>query len=269
LALGPPAEPEDLKLALVLFENGLQTEARRTLRRLPIAAMSTNDRMVAAYLYRKYGEVSTAALLSRRAVQTEPIAATLLELAYPRPFDEYVEDASRDSKVPAALIYAIMREESYFDPRATSQRHALGLMQMLVPTAQSVARAAHVRFNPRQLYQPKTAIRLGAFYLAQLLKQNHGDIASTVAAYQAGERNVSRWRNVHDVRPPEVFVEDIPYNSTRSYVKKVLASYAIYRMHGGEVPSRAVQLFELPSVPFTTASVEVVDPPNRAAIRRR
>jgi soluble lytic murein transglycosylase len=240
----PSAQPADLKGALVLFESGLHSEARRVLKLLPMQSLSDADRVVAAYLYRRCGEIHRAAVLTRQAAtQPEQLEPAVLDLAFPRPYAPIVAAAAKDYGVPQALIYAIMREESAFNPLAVSPRQALGLMQMIKPTALRLAKEADIRrFRSRQLFNPEVSIRLGTFYLAVLLQEMDGNLVATAAAYQAGERAVHRWLSTRRSLRPDEFVEEIPFSSTRLYVRKVLASYAVYRMLEGIPADEAMQL---------------------------
>ena len=248
----PTSEPVDLKAAVTLFKHGMRTEARHFLRLLPVLSLSEADRGIAAYVYRRCGDVRRAAMLSRKTVERrrdDPDLA-LIPLAYPRPYDKFVNKTARDFGVPSELIYAIMREESAFNPQVVSSRQAWGLMQIIYPTAKRLAQAASVHhLTTSRLLDPATAIRLGGYYLKTLMKRWDGDLAATVAAYQAGERNVDRWRaNRGNLRPDE-FIEEIPYSSTRSYVRNVLAAYTIYRVLGGTPVEEAVHLFQAPQTP--------------------
>ena len=81
-----------------------------------------------------------------------------------------------------------------------------------------------------------------------MLHRWDGDLAATVAAYQAGERNVDHWRASRGNLRPDEFIEEIPYSSTRSYVRNVLAAYTIYRVLGGTPVQEAVHLFQKPQV---------------------
>ena len=243
----PQAEAVDLKAALVLYEYGMRSEARRLLRLTPMPNLSEADRVLAAYLYKRCGEVHHAAVLTRQAAVhgQDPAVVTL---AYPRPYASLVAQAAEEFSVPVELIYAIMREESAFNPMAVSPRQAFGLMQMIKPTARRLARQIDVRnITARKLFDPRTAIRLGTAYLAALLQEMDGDLPAVIASYQAGERSVQRWRSTRSSLRADEFIEDIPLASTRSYVKKVLASYGVYRLLNGMPPEEAVHLVQKPA----------------------
>lgn len=230
----PSVALSDLMGPMALFDYGLQTEARAALRTLSVNQLTPADRLAAAWLYRQCGELHRGALLTRsvaEAIDSNFNDPAIFELAYPRPFAEVVHKNAHRYDVPADLIYAVMREESAFNPRAQSPRSARGLMQMIKPTAKRMAADARLkRFRLQQLYQPEIAVRLGTHYLAKLLEQFEGNLVAAVAAYHAGEAAVARWLRTRRALAPDEFIEDIPYDSTRHYVKKVLGSYGMYRL---------------------------------------
>jgi soluble lytic murein transglycosylase-like protein len=238
--LRPKAPATDSLAAQYLFEHGLVSESRRMLRTLPTQALGDTDKIVTASLYRRLGQMSRAVNLTRHVVANrDAMEPALVELAFPRPYARLVQQAAAQYQVPAPLIYAIMREESSFNAAAKSPRQAYGLMQLIVPTAKRLARGAHVkRVKESTLLSPEVSIRLGAYYLAELLRHTHGNLVATVAAYQAGEGNVHRWLRGREMMQPEAFAEEIPYTSTRQYVRDVLSDYSIYSfMLAGEPPS--------------------------------
>jgi soluble lytic murein transglycosylase len=101
----------------------------------------------------------------------------------------------------------------------------------MLPTARQWARRlAMPRPDRTALTVPATSIRIGAAYLGALLKQFDGSPALALAAYNAGENAVARWRGAAPGQELDEFVEEIPYDETRGYVKRVLRSYAAYRL---------------------------------------
>ncbi|HEY6008063.1 MAG TPA: lytic transglycosylase domain-containing protein, partial [Geobacteraceae bacterium] len=104
-----------------------------------------------------------------------------------------------------------------------------GLMQFIPTTAKTVAgELGLVDFRQEMLFDPPTALRLGARYLRGLLDRFGGDVVCAVAAYNAGEVAVEQWRKRWGELPPAEFVETIPYRETRHYVKKVLTMLDAY-----------------------------------------
>lgn len=145
-------------------------------------------------------------------------------VAFPTPFQSFVERASQTYNVEPALIYAVMRQESLFDIRATSVANARGLMQLLDSTAQEVARKEGIPL--RDIYEPETNIMLGTAYLKWLIDQLNGDYVRALAGYNAGPSRVRAWSHYSDTY---LFIENIPFSETRDYVKKVLYNYYVYQ----------------------------------------
>jgi soluble lytic murein transglycosylase len=126
------------------------------------------------------------------------------------------------------LVYALIRAESGFSPTIKSHAGAIGLMQMMPTTAKLTAREKGA-FNPQRLTNPEYNIRLGTRHLRDLMKEYDGDVVHVAAAYNAGGAAVERWRKSMKGLKQDEFIESIPYQETRDYVKKVYASAAIYR----------------------------------------
>lgn len=150
-------------------------------------------------------------------------------LLYPRPFEAEVQAASQLAKVPAQWIYAVMRQESLYDPRARSRASALGLLQMLPSTARETARRnAQPAPAAEALYDPVVNTRLGALHLRELLDRYDGEFVLVLGAYNAGPRPVARWRPAAGALPADVWIENVPYNETRSYIQRVIWHSAVF-----------------------------------------
>lgn len=127
------------------------------------------------------------------------------------------------------LIAAIIREESQYDLKAVSRVGAIGLMQVMPATANTVAQRIGIPPVGRDdLFDQETNIRIGVRYVEQLLEQFSGNLVYTIAAYNAGPVVVNSWRDQHGSYSQDEFVEMIPYQETRQYVKRVLRSYREY-----------------------------------------
>lgn len=134
-----------------------------------------------------------------------------------------------------AIVHAIARQESAFDPTATSHAGARGLMQMMPATARETARRAKLPFDwPRLGRDALYSAQIGAAHLNDLLKEWRGSYILTFAAYNAGSGNVKKWIEAYgDPRKPEVdaidWVERIPFYETRNYVQRVMENLQVYR----------------------------------------
>jgi soluble lytic murein transglycosylase-like protein len=141
-------------------------------------------------------------------------------------------------QVDPALVHAIMRQESRFDPRAESPSGARGLMQLMPSTASYIGGSKKWQSSEgkHKLMQPAANLELGQKYLLDLLGQSYikGDLLHMLVAYNAGPGNLRKWQKMWpDVDDSLLFIELIPARETRAYVERVLANYWIYRLRDG------------------------------------
>jgi soluble lytic murein transglycosylase len=183
-----------------------------------------------ARLYLEMGDYHGASSLFKVNLPCSLDGTSLVEwgIAYPLAFREEVESVAGNYGVPKSLIFAIIRAESNYFPNALSPAGAVGLMQVMPATAAAVAKRGIENFTPDQLTLPGINIRLGVKHLHDLLTLYEGDTVLAVAAYNAGSGNVYRWRKMFGKMSREQFIENIPFQETREYVKKVLATAEIY-----------------------------------------
>lgn len=151
--------------------------------------------------------------------------------------------------IDKAIVHALIRQESRFNPHATSSLGATGLMQLLPSTARYVARNDSVT-----LTDPETNLEIGQKYVSQLMRDPvvNNDLFKMAVAYNAGPGNLTRWQNqLKDVDDdPLLFIESIPSGETRAFVERVMLNYWIYRMRmGQDTPSLdVVASLDRPSV---------------------
>ena len=130
---------------------------------------------------------------------------------------------------PPELLYSLMREESGFRTDVVSIAGARGLLQLMPETAERLARTAPIEgFTTDDLFDPRINVRLGAQYFADLLRQFAGRTSAAIGSYNAGPHVVVRWAP-ESSREDDEWVEEIPYEETRAYVKRVLRSAQAYR----------------------------------------
>jgi soluble lytic murein transglycosylase len=157
---------------------------------------------------------------------TDPEAG---RLAYPAAFPEQVELESAETGLPAGLLWAIMRQESSFDPGARSPVGATGLLQLMPATARDEAgRLGLAGFAVADLERLEPNLHLGAAHLERLIEFMDGERVAAIAAYNAGVAPAERWRRFPEASDPEGYVERIPFRETRRYVKAVIANAARY-----------------------------------------
>ncbi|ULQ60941.1 lytic transglycosylase domain-containing protein [Brucepastera parasyntrophica] len=176
-------------------------------------------------------------ILSLRS-SSEPITDLELGFLYPRPWRDEISAASIRFDVPEYLLYALIRTESFFQADAVSHAGAMGLTQMMRPTAGDVARK--LRYSEYDLTDPETNITFGAFYLAELIGRLDGKIMPALFAYNAGITRIRNWQrtaggvngitgwNAAGPMAGDLFLETIPIAETRDYGRKVLAAAAVY-----------------------------------------
>jgi soluble lytic murein transglycosylase len=149
------------------------------------------------------------------------------EAAYPRAFEDDVIRESGKNGVPAMLTWAIMREESSFMPEVKSPANAFGLMQLIPPTAKLVAQGTGLPVDEASLKRPEVSIALGTRLLGQL-RATEAHPLLAIAAYNGGGGAVRRWLSELPSKDVDLFVELIPYDETRGYVKRVTMTQLVY-----------------------------------------
>jgi soluble lytic murein transglycosylase len=151
------------------------------------------------------------------------------ELLYPTPFDAEVDAAARRSGVARSLVYAVLRQESLYQPWAVSSAGAVGLMQLLPSTAKITARRAGLPRPTREsLLDPAFNLPLGAETLAGLVERFDGQVLLALAGYNAGPGAVRRWLPPRGM-DADVWVENIPYNETRAYVQRIMWHSVVFQ----------------------------------------
>ena len=149
---------------------------------------------------------------------------------FPMAYWDIVASFARTYGIDPFIVLSIIRQESMFDPDIVSVANARGLMQLMLPTAEKMAGALKMEnVTVEGLNDPETNIRLGAYYLAGLIKGENGELPFALATYNAGPNPVGRWKKRFPYDDISVFIERIPYSETRDYVKKVLRNYCVYR----------------------------------------
>ena len=166
--------------------------------------------------------------LQNRPVKWDAASLPLWAAGYPLVYSDPVAQYTAANALSEGLIYGLMRAESGFSPAIKSPVGAIGLMQLMPATAKATARENGI-FDPQRLVIPDYNIKLGTRHFRDLMKDYDGDVVYSIAAYNAGASAVNRWRKGFKGLKKDEFIESIPYQETRDYVKKVYASAATYR----------------------------------------
>jgi soluble lytic murein transglycosylase len=164
-----------------------------------------------------------------RCINTSDRTRNEIDIAqrYPMPFRSEVVEKSRAIDLDPAYVYGLIRQESRFIMDARSSAGASGLMQLMPATARNTARRMGMPFRPDMLNDRAVNLQLGTAYLKQALDDFGGSQALAAAAYNAGPGRPRKWRE-GPVIEAAIWAENIPFNETRDYVKKVLANATVY-----------------------------------------
>lgn len=147
--------------------------------------------------------------------------------AYPLKYVDEVEKYSGEYGVPPALLYAVIRTESGFDPNAKSGAGALGLTQILPATFDWLQTKSGEKLETDELFRPDVSIKYGAMFYGMLLRE-FGEVRTAAAAYHAGRGQVRKWLQDETLSPDGKSLERIPAGRTKDYAEKVLRTFSIY-----------------------------------------
>lgn len=171
-------------------------------------------------------------LLARNIIDAESpnpnVDEEICKLAFPLHYTEEVNYWGKRNRMDSAIIISVLKEESYFNPKAVSNSDAYGLMQLLPSTAAHICSKRGIFYKGKNsLFNPETNIQLGSTYLRSLYDET-GSMLYAVASYNAGPGAVNKWLKENQTRDIDEFIEDIPYQETQNYVRKVYRSYWCY-----------------------------------------
>ena len=226
----PPALANSVQRATLLDAAGMNTEEELEYDAIANTSASPDSLLSAAQALAERGQMSRAIALARRAVAAGGARdARALRLMYPLAYGDVIRMEAKANRIDPTLVAALIHQESSFNPRAVSRAGAVGLMQVLPSVGADVARAERMTSYERVLlFQPDVNVRLGMAHLDAMLRQ-YPRVEYALAAYNAGGAPVRRWREKPGTDDPELFIERIPYDETRDYVRILLRNQAVYR----------------------------------------
>ncbi|MFL6623928.1 MAG: transglycosylase SLT domain-containing protein [Sulfurifustis sp.] len=229
--LGRPA----IKAAGELYTLGQIPEARRQWQ-WAIRNLTNRELQVAAVVARQWGWYD-------RAIYTVALSGHPddLDLRFPVVYRGVIEASAAEYSIDPGWIYGVVRQESAFVVDARSGAGAVGLMQLMPATGRAGLR--RLKLGNRlddALLTVEHNVRLGVGYLKEVLERYNGHQALATAAYNAGPNRVSSWIPEQS-RDADVWIETIPFNETRGYVKNVLAFAAVYEHRLGKHPTRLAE----------------------------
>ncbi len=153
------------------------------------------------------------------------------DLLFPVIYKKEVEKASQLFNLEKEWVYALIRQESAWNPKARSPADAFGLTQIRPFVARQVARRHGISYkNMYDLYNPEKNILLGTAFLKNLFSKYHSQFVITVAVYNAGQTPVLGWMKKIPITDPLAFIEEIPYEETRTYVRLLIRNFIFYKL---------------------------------------
>ena len=159
---------------------------------------------------------------------------TYWQARYPFPFLQEIEYWSSQRQLNPLLVTALIRQESRFEPKIRSVAGAVGLMQVMPGTSEWIAEK--IKLEQYNTEIPKDNILLGTWFLNYTHQQYDNNSLFAIASYNAGPNAVSKWRDRFQINDPDEFVEAIPYEETKGYVRQVFGNYWNYlRLYNPEV----------------------------------
>ncbi|MCB0368979.1 MAG: lytic transglycosylase domain-containing protein, partial [Bdellovibrionales bacterium] len=151
------------------------------------------------------------------------------ELLFPKPYWDLVTSYAAKRNIQPSFIYSIMRQESAFDPYARSPVDALGLLQLMPTLGKKLAKEENIQIEDEfDLFQPSINIALGSGELARLLELNQNKYIPAIASYNASKGAYNGWIKSRYRKDPIEFIEEIPYEETRTYIKLILRNMIFY-----------------------------------------
>jgi soluble lytic murein transglycosylase len=230
--------------AQLLLRAGWLEEAQAEIRILP-PPLQADDKAVRALLWAASGQYLTASKLVNEAwdEKGELRGMPFVAAAFPPEFDAWIAEQAKARGLDRYLVKSLIKQESGFNTRAVSSSNAIGLMQIIPPTAREIAndlKAGPLEI-PTDLFQPKKNIQFGTFYISRLLSKYQGHVPLALAAYNAGPGRMDRWLRARaslkglaaqksSAPEDEIWFDEIPYAETSFYVKAILRNLLIYRM---------------------------------------
>ncbi len=235
-----------VQIAYELFTRGENIGARRQWS-WTIRGMTGRELQVAAVIARQWGWHDCAIMTVARSNYLDD-----LDLRFPILYRRAIEVNAEQNSIDPGWMYGVLRQESAFMTDARSSAGALGLMQLMPQTGRLTARRINLAINGNNaILKIENNLRLGASYLKQVLDIYNGNAVLATASYNAGPHRVKEWLPAGGELDADAWIDAIPLNETRNYVKNVLGFTTVYdyRLHGDA--ARLTQ--RMPTVPANGA----------------
>jgi soluble lytic murein transglycosylase len=187
-----------------------------------------------ALAFRDRGLFRLSIICAERLIWLSPVTsrteapALIQRLAYPLHYQDLIVTQARDHAVDPLLLFALIRQESLFEPSVSSHADARGLTQVIPTTGEWIAdRIGWSDWDEDDLSLPYVNVQLGAWYLGLQLSTFQGEIIPALAAYNAGPGNAQKW--LEETPDLDLFVETMPFGESRRYIRNVYENYGHYR----------------------------------------
>ncbi len=230
---GPWRIDPTLQRAKLLTDLGLDEIALRELELVADTADARDLLAVRAIIAGRQGERASSLQMLRAAfpalggARQGSVPEEVLLAYYPLLYADTIRVEAERHHLPPSLVAGVIRQESAFDPRATSPVGARGLMQLMPGTAREMSRKLGVRYDPSRLYDPEFSVRLGTAYLRELIDR-FDSVELALAGYNGGPNRIRRmWEEGHGEL--DSFVETLSLEESRNYVKRILVLADSYR----------------------------------------
>ena len=220
---------------MLLIRLGMLDEARLETEKMQEEANTQEEFVLVSLLYSKvddyYNSIKVAQGIGLPQANT---------LSFPRGYKDIVRAYAQKYGVDELMVYSIMREESRFQKSVVSPADAVGLMQLIPPTARAVARQIGISgFTVEMLTIPRINIEMGIFYFKQVLDKWDGDVELALASYNAGPHRAADWKVRFYGLEKDEFIEEVPFRETRNYIRRILRSYGAYKAIYGPTGAEA------------------------------
>jgi soluble lytic murein transglycosylase len=227
-----------------LLQAGWLDEAQAEIKDLP-PPMRSEDKALRALVWAAAAGFTNAAKLANEAWDEKPEMRRppFVNAAFPAEFDSVIETQAGVRGLNRYLVKGLIKQESGYNVKAVSSSNALGLMQMIPPTAKEIASELKLGSLslPDDMFQPARNIQMGTYYIGRMVNKYQGNVPLALAAYNAGPARMDRWlrsrpslkslATLRSSKPEdEIWFDEIPYNETSFYVKAILRNILLYRM---------------------------------------
>ena len=237
-----PHQQQIWKRFKILAENGWVLEAQQEISGLPQPVTSVGL-WKWIQLLAKAQQPPSVILLTNRLIEQDASFRNpkFISLSYPQSYATWIEPEAKKYSMDPFLIRSLVRQESAFSLRAISTSNAMGLMQMIPPTADEIAHKLKMKVQiPDDMYRPEVNVPMGTFYVSEMLRQFSQNVPMALAAYNAGPVRLKSWlelrpeiaalRENHSSEPiDELWFDELPWTETSFYVKAILRNVLIYQ----------------------------------------